>query len=66
MLYAYAHTGEFLGGYRRGCWQGVGLVIPEGSRVEMPPSSLVPGTEERRDEAAPSEAEKRENKSFPL
>lgn len=41
-------------------------MTPEGSRVEMPPSSLVPGTEERRDEAAPSEAEKRENKSFPL
>lgn len=61
MLHAYAHRGEYLGGYTTGCWQGVGLVIPaEGSRVETPPGSLVPGMEEKREEAQPSEAEKHE------
>lgn len=63
-----SHAGKYLGGYTGGRWQGVGPVIPEERpRVETPPSSLLPGMRERRDEVQSSEAEKnRKNKSFSL
>lgn len=56
------HTGKYLEEHIRDCRQGAGLgVLGKRSGVETPPCSVIPGTDERREETLPSEVEKHEN-----